>query len=141
MPDDFFRDLLMSTNNLYRNWFKGKENEEFDSRMTDRANKILSIFKQTQTKFHSEIRRLLTHISRDDSKTVYIEMVKSNKYDQEQMLMDAFYTYDTFNEIHELLKDLEKAQKNVNDQETAENITQLRDEVIRLYMREMQEVS
>jgi hypothetical protein len=141
LPDELFISLLMSANNLYNNWFKGKENEEFDSRMTDRADKILSIFEKTQTKFHSEIRTLLTNISREDSKTVYIAMVKSNKYDQQQMLTDAFYTYDVFNEIHELLEDLDDARQEVNDQATEQNIIQLRDEIIRLYTRETQEIS
>lgn len=148
VPDLYFMFLFMSANNLYRNWFNGKENEEFDSRMTDRAERILSIFESNQSKFesnqskfHSEMRSLLTNINREDSKKVYIAMVKSGKYDQERMLEDAFYTYDAFNEINKLLEDLNDAQQEVEDQTTAQSISQLQKNVVRLYTRELQEIT
>lgn len=140
-PEEHFEALFASTNHLYNNWFKGKENKEFDSRMTDRAEKILSIFESGESKFHSDMRSILTNISREDSQKLYITMVKSGTYDQERMLEDAFYTYDVFNEIDRLIKDLNDAQQEVEDQTTEQSIIQLKQEVIRLYTREVQEIT
>jgi len=141
LPDEYFQMFFMSVNNIYQNWYYGKENENFDSEMAKRADRILDIFEDSDPDIHPHLQGLLTQISRDRGQNVYILMVKSGNYDPERLAENAFYAYDMHNEIHELFNDLDQAQTQTDDQQIVSDINKLKERVIRMYTREIQDTT
>lgn len=136
IPDEFFRLFFSSTNKIYRNWFEGKESEEFDKKMGQRAERLISTFDESQPKFHADLIRILTNISRAHGRDVFKSMVKSDNYDVEDLLEPAFYTYDVHNDIHKLFDDLTEVREEVDDPYKLDSLI---NEIIRMYTREIQD--
>jgi polyhydroxyalkanoate synthesis regulator phasin/predicted transcriptional regulator len=132
-PEIEFRILFMTATDLYDNWTKGKENEDYHKLMLERTNDMQSAIGYSE-EIDRTLQSLLISISRDEGKKAYISMVRSGNYSVKTLVEDAFYIYDAENEIHELFSDLENAEKMSNENTKAE-ITKLRRKIRQNYNR------
>jgi hypothetical protein len=132
-PNAEFELFFMAADYTHNNWKKGKENEDLQELFLQRTDNIQKTVGNSQD-IDRVLLTLLVSISAKEGQKAYISMVKSGNYNLDTLMEDAFYLYDCENEIHELLDDLEKAKKQV-DEDSAAEIDTLKQKIVDTYNR------
>jgi DNA-binding transcriptional ArsR family regulator len=111
-------------NRLYSNWEKGKENRDYHEHLTNRIDDIHSIIGSSPKKIEREAQALLFKISNSEGQKAFISMVKSEKYESDELLSGPIYAYNQKNDLDKLLKDLDDIEDATSNKKYITEVTE-----------------
>ncbi|MFB6200169.1 MAG: hypothetical protein ABEJ83_04770 [Candidatus Nanohaloarchaea archaeon] len=135
IPDPMYehRLLFQLTRELHSNSKQGQENYRLGYLLNDRLNKIEECLSDFPAGLGIECLGLARELNENSGKEFYKLLVLLDRYKDQQLLREAFYTYDVHNDIDELIYDLSIISEKADD-DTSQRIRGLINDITSTYI-------
>lgn len=126
-----YRKFFLIVAERHDKWREGHEHEEFDNEFRKYGSKLVELLKIVPPEIGSIIQPILTITDKEQGREAFKNMLRSNKYNLNELFDCARYCYIEYNEIHQLKRDLNKLRLSITDTDIQQDIKSLQAEIRR----------
>ncbi|WP_136717725.1 hypothetical protein [Halorientalis salina] len=129
-----YREFLQLTRELLHNSKRGQEPYELGPDLLDSLDKIMQIFPDLPVQLGLDVQGLVNEIHEDQGKELFQQLLHLEKYDNEYLRRQAFYSYDIHNEVDDLLDEISELADKTTNESQANKLRRLVEDITNLYI-------